>query len=182
MPSPKSSFFFCRTCSLLTALGEKKILLCLLSLRVLADSPRHSSTYRCITRSTRKLSSFMSSHASSLFVCLCLSLFCFSLSFVSPSSPRDSQPLSFYIYTSVSLSVLLSVFLPPYLSFLSPYPDPGSSASAVSVSISLSLCFSLRLSSPPSSPPTLIFLRLLPSKSPCRQPGHSLGRTCWGIS
>ena len=76
VPSPKSSFFFCRTCSLLTALGEKKILLCLLSLRVLADSPRHSSTYRCITRSTRKLSSFMSSHPLlSLPVCLWVELY-----------------------------------------------------------------------------------------------------------
>ena len=97
-------------------------------------------------------------------------------------SLRDSQPLFFYIYTSVSLSILLSVFLSPYLSFLSPYPDPGSSASAASVSGSLSPCFPLCLSRPPSSPPALIFLRLLSSKSPCRQPGHSLGRTCWGIS
>lgn len=65
-----------------------------------------------------------------LFPCPSLSLFYFSLSFVSPSSPGDSQPLSFYIYTSISLSVLFSVFLSPYLSFASPYPDPGSSASA----------------------------------------------------
>ena len=100
-------------------------------------------------------------------VCLCL--VCFSLSFVSPSSSRDSQPLSFRIYTSVSLSVWLSVFLSPYL-FPITYPYPGSSASAVSVSISLPPCFSPCLSRPPSSPPTLIFLRLLPSKSPCRQP------------
>lgn len=97
-----------------------------------------------------------------------LSLFYFSLSFVSLCSPRDSQPLSTYIYTSVSLSVLLSVFLSPYLSFSSPYPDPGSSASAavclhlpVSLLLSLSLSpSSPTLSLPPSSPPTLIFLRL----------------------
>ena len=99
-------------------------------------------------------------HLFSLCPSLIQSLLFFSLFRKSIQPPGLPTPL-FYIYTSVSLSILLSAFLSPYLSFLSPYPDPGSSASAASVSGSLSPCFPLCLSRPPSSPPALIFEALV---------------------